>query len=85
MCTQGQSYIRDNDTQYNLTAGITLVRGRHLYHLGGQVEFSYDDYAQTNVASGAFDFCRTGESCFTGFSFADFLLGIPDTSSIATT
>jgi hypothetical protein len=78
MCTQGQSYIRDNDTQYSLAPGITLVRGRHLYHFGGQVEFSYDDYAQTNVASGAFDFCRTGESCFTGFSFADFLLGYAD-------
>lgn len=75
MCTQGQSYIRDNNTQFNMAPSITLSRGHHLYHFGIQFEFSYDKFTQTNVASGAFDFCRTGKPCFTNHSFADFLLG----------
>jgi len=81
MCTQGQSYIRDHNTQYNLAPSLTLVRGHHLYHFGVQFEFSYDNFAQTNVASGAFDFCGVGKPCFTGLSFADFLLGYADNFS----
>jgi hypothetical protein len=81
MCTQGQSFIRDRDTQYNLSPSLTLVRGRHLYHSGFQLEVSYDDAAQTNVASGAFDFCGVGEPCFTGEPLADFLLGYADNFS----
>lgn len=75
ICSQGQSYIRDNNTQLNFAPGMTLSRGHHLYHFGLQLEFSYDNFTQTNVASGAFDFCRIGRPCFTGLSFADFLLG----------
>jgi hypothetical protein len=81
MCTQGQSFIQDRDTQYNLSPSLTLRRGRHRYHLGLQYEAGYDDYAQTNVASGAFDFCAAGQPCFSGFSFADFLLGYADNYS----
>jgi hypothetical protein len=81
MCSQGQSFIRDHNTQYNISPGFTLVRGRHLYHFGFQFEVSYDDAAQTNVASGAFDFCGTGEPCFTGMPIADFLLGYADNFS----
>jgi hypothetical protein len=81
MCSQGQSYIRDRNTQYNLSPSITLVRGRHLYHVGIQFEVSYDDAAQTNVASGAFDFCGIGEPCFSGLPMADFLLGYADNFS----
>src|SRR5260370_34362833 len=57
------------------------MRGRHRYHFGLQYQGSYDNYAQTNVASGAFDFCAAGQPCFTGFSFADFLLGYADNFS----
>jgi hypothetical protein len=81
MCTQGQSYIQDNDYQYHLTPSITLLRGRHLLHAGFQLETSYDNFAQTNVASGAFDFCGLGEACYTGLSIADFLLGYADNVS----
>jgi Carboxypeptidase regulatory-like domain len=81
MCTQGQSFIQDRDTQYNLAPSLTLMRGRHRYHFGLQYQAGYDNYAQTNVASGAFDFCAAGQPCFTGFPFADFLLGYADNFS----
>jgi hypothetical protein len=54
------------------------MRGRHRYHFGLQHEAGYDNYAQTNVASGAFDFCAFSQPCFSGFPFADFLLGYAD-------
>jgi hypothetical protein len=81
MCTQGQSFIQDRNTQVNLTPSITLVRGRHTLKLGYQLEVGRDNYAQTNVASGSFAFCGSGQACFTGFSFADFLLGYADNPS----
>jgi len=81
MCTQGQSYIQDNDYQYHVSPSVTLMRGRHLLHVGFQLETSYDNFAQTNVASGAFDFCGLGEACYTGLSIADFLLGYADNVS----
>jgi len=81
MCSQGQSFIQDRDTQYNLAPGLTLMRGRHRYHFGFQYQAGYDNYAQTNVASGAFDFCAAGQPCFSGFPFADFLLGYADNFS----
>ncbi len=81
MCTQGQSFIQDRNTQINFTPSLTLVRGRHTLKLGFQFEVGRDNYAQTNVASGAFAFCGSGPACFTGFSFADFLLGYADNPS----
>lgn len=81
MCTQGQSYIQDRDTQYNLAPSLTLVRGHHRFHFGTQFEAGYDNYAQTNVATGAFDFCASSQACFSGFPFADFLLGYADNYS----
>src|ERR1700683_3845164 len=81
MCTQGQSFIQDRNTQFNLTPSITMVRGRHTLKLGFQLEIGRDNYAQTNVGSGAFAFCGSAQACFTGFSFADFLLGYADNPS----
>jgi Carboxypeptidase regulatory-like domain len=81
MCTQGQSFITDRNTQFNLTPSVTLVRGRHTLKLGFQLEIGRDNYGQTNVGSGAFAFCGAGLPCFTGFSFADFLLGYADNPS----
>jgi Carboxypeptidase regulatory-like domain/TonB dependent receptor len=81
MCTQGQSFIQDRNTQLNFSPSITLVRGHHTLKLGAQFELGRDNYAQTNVASGSFAFCGSGLSCFTGFSFADFLLGYADNPS----
>jgi hypothetical protein len=86
MCTQGQSFIQDRNTQYYLSPGISILRGHHQFHFGFQLEVGRDNYAQSNIASGAFDFCVSGQACFTslpgvsgtGFSFADFLLGYAD-------
>jgi TonB dependent receptor len=63
-----------------------MLRGRHQYRLGLQFEVGRDNYAQSNIASGSFDFCVSGQACFTslpgvsgtGSSFADFLLGYAD-------
>jgi hypothetical protein len=81
MCSQGQSFIQDRNTQYNLGPNITLIRGHHRYRFGFQLEVGYDNYAQTNVASGAFDFCAPSQACFSGFPFADFLLGYAENFS----
>jgi len=86
MCSQGQSFIQDHNTQYNLSPSIAMLRGHHQYRLGLQFEVGRDNYTQTNIASGAFNFCAPGQACFTslpgvpgtGFSFADFLLGYAD-------
>jgi hypothetical protein len=86
MCTQGQSFIQDRNTQYYVSPSMSMLRGRHQYQLGFQFEVGRDDFAQSNIASGAFDFCVAGQACFTslpgvsgtGFSFADFLLGYAD-------
>jgi len=81
MCTQGQSFIQDRNTQYNLAPSVIIMRGRHRYQFGSQLEVGYDNYGQTNLASGAFEFCAPGQPCFTGFSFSDFLLGYADNFS----
>jgi hypothetical protein len=81
MCTQGQSFIQDRNTQFNFSPSLTVVRGHHTLKVGAQFELGRDNYGQTNVASGSFAFCGSGLSCFTGFSFADFLLGYADNPS----
>ena len=81
MCSQGQSFIQDRNTQFDVGPSLTLVRGRHSLKLGYQLEVGRDNYAQTNVASGSFAFCGGGLSCFTGNGFADFLLGYADNPS----
>ena len=78
MCSQGQSFIQDRNTQFDIGPSLTLVRGKHSLKVGYQLEVGRDNYAQTNVASGAFAFCGSGLSCFTGNGFADFLLGYAD-------
>ena len=86
MCTQGQSFIQDRNTQYYISPNMSVLRGHHQYHFGFQFEVGRDNYAQSNIASGSFDFCVAGQACFTslpgvpgtGFSFADFLLGYAD-------
>ena len=54
--SQGNSAIGDHNTQYNLTAAFTLIRGKHTIQTGFQFEFGLDNYFQTNIASGAFGF-----------------------------
>jgi hypothetical protein len=73
------SVIGDHNTQYNFSPQLSLIRGKHTIQLGAQFEIGYDNYVQTNIASGAFAFGGnwTGPSLATpGAPFADFVLGL---------
>ena len=85
--SQGNSAIGDHNTQYNITPAFTLIRGKHTIQAGAQFEYGYDNYFQTNIASGAFGFGGnwttqyaaaniTNGSTNPNFAFADFLLGL---------
>ena len=80
-CSQGQSFITDHDTQFAVQPNLTWIKGRHTWVFGGQLIETYDNYAQTNIASGAFAFngSWTNSNAVSGgtggISFADFLLG----------
>lgn len=81
-CSQGQSFINDHNTQFNLSPQVTMIRGKHTIQSGVQIEEGYDNYIQTNIASGAFAFngswtsSTAGAGAVGGKSFADFLLGL---------
>jgi hypothetical protein len=80
-CSQGQSFITDHDTQWALSPNLTWIKGRHTMFFGGQLIETFDNYAQTNIASGAFAFDGTWTTSNPasggtgGNSYADFLLG----------
>ena len=80
-CSQGQSFITDHDTQWALSPNLTWIKGRHTLFFGGQLIETFDNYAQTNIASGAFAFDGSWTQSNPvaggtgGISFADFLLG----------
>jgi Carboxypeptidase regulatory-like domain/TonB dependent receptor len=80
--SQGNSAISDDNTQYNITPALTLIRGKHTLQVGGQFEYGLDNYLQTNIASGAFGFQGNWTSSSptatdgSGFPTADFLLGV---------
>jgi Carboxypeptidase regulatory-like domain len=80
-CSQGQSFITDHDTQFDFSPSLTWIKGRHAFVFGGQLIETYDNYAQTNIASGAFAFDGSWTTSNAlaggtgGSSFADFLLG----------
>jgi hypothetical protein len=80
-CSQGQSFITDHDTQFAVSPSLTWIKGRHTLVFGGQLIETYDNYAQTNIASGAFAFNGSWTNSNPvsggtgGISFADFLLG----------
>src|SRR5436189_824264 len=83
-CSQGQSSIHDLNTQWNLSPQITMIRVRHTFVWGGQLEMGYDNYLQTNTGGGLISFVgswttdRPGSASptpGTGKDFADFLLG----------
>src|SRR5712692_8397863 len=81
--SQGQSAISDKDTQYNFSPRVTIIRGRHTFAAGGQFEFSYDNYLQTNTGGGLISFrglwtadkAQGAGTPGTGIDFADFILG----------
>ncbi len=80
--SQGNSAIGDHNSQYNITPALTLTRGKHTIQTGAQFEYGYDNYFQTNIASGAFGFLGNWTASNptaadgSGFAFADFLLGL---------
>ncbi len=82
-CSQGQSAIKDSDTQYNFSPRITMIRGRHTLVWGGQLELSLDNYLQTNTGGGLISFngfwtqdkAKGAGNALNGKDFADFLLG----------
>lgn len=55
-CSQGQSFIQDYNTQFNFSPSATVIRGRHSIQFGVQWEEGFDNYSQTNIASGFFGF-----------------------------
>jgi Carboxypeptidase regulatory-like domain len=82
-CSQGQSAIADHNTQWNLSPQVTMIRGKHQFNWGGQLEMGYDNYLQTNTGGGLIsfngswtqDFARNFKGATGGVDFADFLLG----------
>ena len=89
-CSQGQSAINDLNTQFNISPQITMIRGRHSFVWGGQLEEGYDNYLQTNTGGGLISFGGAwtnnvigaagagnvqGPTAGNGEDFADFLLG----------
>ena len=82
-CSQGQSAIADHNTQFNISPQITMIRGRHTFAFGGQLEEGYDNYLQTNTGGGLISFngswtqslARNFSGANGGVDFADFLLG----------
>jgi hypothetical protein len=82
-CSQGQSSIHDLNTQWNLSPQVTMIRGRHTFVWGGQLEMGYDNYLQTNTGGGLISFngswtqslARNATGATGGVDFADFLLG----------
>jgi hypothetical protein len=82
-CSQGQSSIDDHNTQWNLSPQVTMIRGRHTFVWGGQLQMGYDNYLQTNTGGGLISFngswtqslARNAGGATGGVDFADFLLG----------
>src|SRR5437016_4580260 len=82
-CSQGQSSIDDHNTQWNLSPQVTMIRGRHTFVWGGQLEMGYDNYLQTNTGGGLISFngswtqslARNAAGATGGIDFADFLFG----------
>jgi len=82
-CSQGQSAISDYDTMYNISPQMTMVRGRHTFVFGGQLQYTYDNYLQTNQGGGIISFngswtqslARNATGAKGGLDFADYMLG----------
>ncbi len=82
-CSQGQSAISDYDTMYNISPQFTMVRGRHTFVFGGQLQYTFDNYLQTNTGGGLISFngswtqslARNATGAIGGLDIADYLLG----------
>ncbi len=65
-CSQGQSSINDLNTQFNISPQVTMIRGRHTFVWGGQLEEGYDNYLQTNTGGGLISFTGSWTSAAPG-------------------
>jgi hypothetical protein len=83
--SSGIAGLSDSQYSFNRTqshafgAETTRSRGRHNMSIGGNARYEMLDVVSQQNARGAFTF----NGGFSGHDFADFLLGIPNTSSIA--
>jgi hypothetical protein len=81
----GTSTLSDSQYYFNRTLSDTFtvsfywIHGRHYLNFGADVRRSQFNMLAQQNPRGAFTFTGTA----TGYDFADFLLGLPDTSSIA--
>jgi hypothetical protein len=71
------SFSRTTSHAFNVETPRTI--GRHTFVVGGNVRLQTIDQVSQQNARGSFTF----NGSFTGHDFADFLLGLPNTSSIA--
>jgi hypothetical protein len=45
---------------------VTMIRGKHVLHFGGEFAFYRDDTTQWgNINAGTFEFCNAGNNCYT--------------------
>ena len=82
------SAIGDHNSQYNFSPALTWIHGKHTFQFGAQVEVGYDNYFQTNIGTGGFEFNGTwtlanptatpASNANTGFPIADFVLGLAE-------
>ncbi len=84
MCTEGQSFIQDRNTQYSLSPDLMLMRGHHQVHVW--LPRSKSAMKVTPVdqcGQWGFRFLCAGAAVrvLSGFPFADFLLGYADNFS----
>ncbi|MGH9161103.1 MAG: carboxypeptidase regulatory-like domain-containing protein, partial [Vicinamibacteraceae bacterium] len=72
---------RDAQTQYHVVNHTTMIRGNHSLKFGGDFQYNKDSQfaAPPTLQFGRFAF----DGFATGEPFADFLLGIPRTASVA--
>lgn len=75
--SDGQPILTRNESQ-GLTESVILSRGKHTLTLG--MQYSRNDTSTTTQQNGRGTFNFTGEA--TGFDFADFLVGMPQSASI---
>jgi trimeric autotransporter adhesin len=88
--TDGSPLLRRDQT-ISISQGITLVKGAHNLSMGVDHRWTQLNNRTDQNARGSFNFSGTQTSAFdssgqplkgTGFDFADFLLGLPQSSSI---
>lgn len=80
--------LNDPNAQRQYVGSLTVVRGNHLFKLGGEVRTERITNMSISAASGSYSFATTGTglpgNSQTGVGFASFLLGWGNSFSMAT-